>query len=80
MYAPDTSLVLLQVYAVGAVRPLVFKVPGVTMQRYAGALMMDSHFMELQCSAQMSDVEAWLEALPMCVPTLWCFDPKMVYN
>ena len=70
MYAPGTALVLLQVHAVGAVRPLVFKVPGVAVQRYVGALMMDSHFMELQCSARMSDVEAWLEALPMFVPTL----------
>ena len=78
MYAPGTALVLLQVHAVGAVRPLVFKVPGVAVQRYVGALMMDSHFMELQCSAQMSDVETWLEALPMFVPTLWCFDPKIV--
>ena len=78
MYAPGTALVLLQVHAVGAVRPLVFKVPGVAVQRYVGALMMDSHFMELQCSAQLSDVEAWLEALPMFVPTLWCFDPKVV--
>ena len=48
MYAPGTTLVLLQVHIVGAVRPLVFKVPGVTMQRYVGALTMDSHFMELQ--------------------------------
>jgi hypothetical protein len=78
MYAPGTALVLLQVHAVGAVRPLVFKVPGVAVQRYVGALMMDSHFMELQRSAQMSDVEAWLEALPMFVPALWCFVPKMV--
>ena len=78
MFAPGTALVLLQVHAVGAVRPLVFKVPGVAVQRYVGALMMDSHFMELQCTASMADVEAWLEALPMCVPTLWCFDPKVV--
>ena len=80
VYAPGTctALVLLQVHAVGAVRPLVFKVPGVTVQRYAGALMTDSHFVELQCSAQMSEAEAWLEALPMFVPTLWCFDPKIV--
>ena len=78
MYVPETALVLLQVHAIGAVRPLVFKVPGVTLQRYVGALMMDSHFMELQCSARMSDVKTWLEALPMRVPTLWCFDPKVV--
>ena len=51
VYGPGTTLVLLQVHAVGAVRPLVFKVPGVTVQRYVGALMMDIHFMELQCSA-----------------------------
>ena len=78
MFAPGTALVLLQVHAVGAVRPLVFRVPGVAVQRYVGALMMDSHFMELQCTAPMADVEAWLEALPMFVPTLWCFDPKVV--
>ena len=50
------------------------------MQHYVGALMIDSHFMELQCSAQMSDVEAWLETLPMFVPTLWWSDPKIVYD
>ena len=78
MYALEIALVLLQVHAVGAVRPLVFKVPGVTVQRYVGALMMDNHFMELQCSARMSDVDTWLEALPIFVPTLWCFDQKVV--
>ena len=57
MCAPGTALVHLQVYAVGAVRPSVFKVPGVAVQRYVGALMMDSHFMELQCSALMSGVD-----------------------
>ena len=49
MCAPGTALVLLQVHAVGAVRPLVFKVPGVAVQRYAGALLVDSH--SWSCSA-----------------------------
>ena len=78
MFAPGTALVLLQVHAVGAVRPLVFKVPGVPVQRYVGALMMESHFKELQCAASMTDVEDWLESSPMFVPTLWCFEPAVV--
>ena len=49
-YAPSTALALLQVHAVGVVRPLVFMVPGVPVQQYVAAMMSDSHFFELQCS------------------------------
>ena len=52
--------------------------PGLAVKRYAGSLMTDSHFMELQCSASMVDVDSRLETLPMFVPTLWCLDPKVV--
>ena len=78
MYAPGTALVLLQVHAVGAISPLVFKMPEVAVRHYVDALMLDSHFMELHCGALMADVETWLESLPMSVPTLWCVDPKVV--
>ena len=80
MYAPGAALVLLQVHAVGAVRPLVFRVPGVPVQRYVGAMLIDSHghFFELQCSRSAQEVESWLEGLPMFVPTLWCFEPATV--
>ena len=78
MCAPGTALVLLQVHAVGAVRPLVFRVPGVPVQRYVGAMMIDSHFFELQCNRSAQEVESWLEELPMFVPTLWCFEPAAV--
>ena len=50
----------------------------VPVQRYVGALLMYDHFMELQCSATVEDVDVWLEELPMFVPTLSCFDPKVV--
>ena len=78
MFEPGTALVLLQVHTVGALRPVVFKVPGVPVKRYVGALMMDSHLMELRADKSVSEVEAWLEQLPMFVPTLWCFEPAVV--
>jgi hypothetical protein len=91
MYAPGTALAFLYIgnaYGKGSVEdvmPLVFKVPGVPVQRYVGALLMYDHFMELQCSATvedvdvwLEDVDVWLEELPMFVPTLSCFDPKVV--
>ena len=78
MFDPGTARVLLQVHAVGVVRPLVFKVPGVPVQRYVGALMIESHFMELQCTASMMGVEDWLERLSMFVHTLWCFESAVV--
>ena len=78
MFEPGTALVLLQVHTVGALRPVVFRVPGVPVNRYVGALMMDSHLMELRADKSVSEVEAWLERLPMFVPTLWCFEPAVV--
>lgn len=84
MYAPGTALVFLYIgdaygrVSVEDVMPLVFKVPGVPVQRYVGAFLMHHHFMELQFNATVEDVDVWLEDLPMFVPTLSCFDPKVV--
>ena len=78
MFEPGAALVLLQVHTVGALRPVVFRVPGVPVERHVGALMMDIHLMELRADKSVSKVEAQLDRLPMFVPTLWCFEPPVV--
>ena len=57
MFESGTALVLFQVHTVGALRPAVFRVPGVPVKRYVGALMMDIHLMELRADKSVSEVE-----------------------